>query len=519
MIDLNHILLFIACVSPLVLLAQAWRRGGLNRGWRLAACAVLIVTALAWTFARESAGFIGGGAWLVLLLLPAIAFRKIAEMVVQGRFAPARKLLLALRFVHPAGGLLEEAHILRALDLAQKGHIPAALKLLAPLRNDRTAAGRHAIAQSFRLTGDWDGLREWLKQRAPESAGQDEMALLPLYLRALGEAGLTDDLVREFRSCIANQTATPQNAAIHDACLLVLLAFCGRIKSVAQLLQTRLKKLPASAKEFWIATTELAAGETSTAYARFERLRASTDDGLIQADIAQRFNRAAGGRMPPSAVSQALLQHIEKTELAGARAFAPLARPTVVVAILLALNLTVFGAELMLGGSMNPSTLHRLGALELSAVWVRGEYWRLFTALFLHYGPLHLLFNLYALFVIGPGLERALGWLRFGVCYLLSGLGSGFGVLLLGLFRLTGAEQLVGASGCVMGLVGAWAGLLLRHRHAPLAGRRLRNILLIVVVQTAFDLSTPQISMAAHLSGLLTGTILGLIFAPRHFRG
>jgi rhomboid protease GluP len=303
--------------------------------------------------------------------------------------------------------------------------------------------------------------------------------------------------------------------------LLVLLAFSGQIKSVLQLFQTRLKKIPPNAQEFWIATSELAAGETSTAYTRFERLRASTDDGLIRAEIAQRFNRADGPRIAPlSAASQALLQQIEKMELVGVRAFAaPLARPTVVVTILLALNLTVFGAELVLGGSMNPSTLHRLGALELSAVWFRGEYWRLFTALFLHYGPLHLLFNLYALFVIGPGLERALGWLRFSVCYLLSGLGSGFGVLFLGLFRLTGAEQLVGASGCVMGLVGAWAGLLLRHRHAPLAGRRLRNILLIVVVQTAFDLSTPQISMAAHLSGLLSGTILGLIFAPRHFRG
>jgi rhomboid protease GluP len=66
-----------------------------------------------------------------------------------------------------------------------------------------------------------------------------------------------------------------------------------------------------------------------------------------------------------------------------------------------------------------------------------------------------------------------------------------------------------------MGLVGVWAGLLLRHRHTPMAGRRLKNILVIVAIQTAFDLSTPQISMAAHLSGLLTGVMLGLVFAPR----
>ena len=59
--DLNHILLFIACVSPLVLLAQAWRRGGLNRAWRLAAFAVLAVTGVSWLLEPDTAGFVGGG--------------------------------------------------------------------------------------------------------------------------------------------------------------------------------------------------------------------------------------------------------------------------------------------------------------------------------------------------------------------------------------------------------------------------------------------------------------------------
>ncbi len=188
---------------------------------------------------------------------------------------------------------------------------------------------------------------------------------------------------------------------------------------------------------------------------------------------------------------------------------------TRMVAIIMAANIAMFLLELAMGGSTNPRTLHRLGELELSAVRYNGEYWRLITALFLHYGSLHLVFNLYALFVIGPGLERAIGALRFGVFYLLSGLGSSLGVLFWRTLGLTRAEQLVGASGCVMGLVGVWAGLLLRDRHAPLAGRRLRNILLIVAIQTAFDLSTPQISMAAHLSGLVSGLALGLGLAPR----
>ena len=64
-----------------------------------------------------------------------------------------------------------------------------------------------------------------------------------------------------------------------------------------------------------------------------------------------------------------------------------------------------------------------------------------------------------------------------------------------------------------MGVIGISAGLLLRHRRTTLAGRQLRNILVIVAIQTAFDLWTPQISIAAHLSGFLSGTFVGLIFA------
>ena len=163
--------------------------------------------------------------------------------------------------------------------------------------------------------------------------------------------------------------------------------------------------------------------------------------------------------------------------------------------------------------------LHRLGALEPRAVVMNHEYWRLFTALFLHAGIVHLLFNLFALYVLGPPLERAIGSTRFCACYLISGLGSSAGVVALWMVRLTDTTQLVGASGCIMGIVGAWAGFLVRRRHAPLAKQRLWNIAMIVAIQVAFDLSTPQVSTSAHLFGLVTGFIVGLVVAPRPISG
>jgi len=182
---------------------------------------------------------------------------------------------------------------------------------------------------------------------------------------------------------------------------------------------------------------------------------------------------------------------------------------------LILLNVAAFLFEISIGDWNDPEVLHQIGALEPYAVVVQGQYWRLFTALFLHGGFAHLLFNVFALYVLGPPLERAIGAVRFTLCYLISGLGSSAGVVLLTVIGLVQVSQLVGASGCIMGIVGAWAGFLLRHRHAPNAKQRLANIFMIIVIQTAFDLSTPQVSMAAHLCGLIAGFFLGLILAPR----
>ena len=189
------------------------------------------------------------------------------------------------------------------------------------------------------------------------------------------------------------------------------------------------------------------------------------------------------------------------------------------VLILILVNVLAFLFEIFNGGWSDPEALHRIGAVEPDAVVLQGEYWRLFTGLFLHAGFLHLAFNLFALYVLGPPLERSIGTIRFLVCYLISGIASSAGVVVLTEIRLVHEGQLIGASGCILGVVGAWAGLLLRHRHAPFAKQRLANIGLIVAIQIAFDLSTPQVSMAAHMCGLVAGFFLGLLLAPRAVAG
>src|SRR2546423_14025346 len=104
-IDLNHILLFIACISPLAMLAQTLRRGGLYRAWRLASFAVLAVTGAAWLGNPNTAGFLGAGAWVGLLLLPAVGICKVLGIASHQRYGAGRRARRPVRFFYSAPGV------------------------------------------------------------------------------------------------------------------------------------------------------------------------------------------------------------------------------------------------------------------------------------------------------------------------------------------------------------------------------------------------------------------------------
>jgi rhomboid protease GluP len=176
----------------------------------------------------------------------------------------------------------------------------------------------------------------------------------------------------------------------------------------------------------------------------------------------------------------------------------------------------MFGAEIYFGGVTDFKTLDALGALHAPAV-LAGEWWRLGTSLFLHFGALHLIMNMLALRLLGPFVEFALGFGRFLIVYLLAGIGSMGMVMSFG----SGAspEQMtVGASGCIMGLVGATGALMIRgwlRERALSAKRKLVAVFLIIAMQTIFDAMIPQVSMTAHLSGALIGFATTVVLRDR----
>src|SRR5947209_3560163 len=202
MIDLNHILLFIACVSPLVMLAQTLRRGSLYRPWRLASFAVLLVTAGGWLANPKTAGFVGSGAWVALLLVPAVGIRKMSEFASCQDYASARRWAGLLRLLHPSSAMRDQKRAFTAMELAQSGDISGALAILRTVANNDTNVGRQAIAQTFRLRGEWANLVGWIRAEVPPSVRHNDFALMPLYLRALGEVGARDDLVLELATML-----------------------------------------------------------------------------------------------------------------------------------------------------------------------------------------------------------------------------------------------------------------------------------------------------------------------------
>ncbi len=188
-------------------------------------------------------------------------------------------------------------------------------------------------------------------------------------------------------------------------------------------------------------------------------------------------------------------------------------KPFVAWALLGAIVLTWALAELA-GGSADSATLIAFGAMEAGAV-AAGDYWRLFTAIFLHAGLWHLGLNCVSLFILGTQAEKVFGHARFAALYLLSGLGASALSYALNLSRLENAVG-VGASGAIFGLLGGLAAFFLinRDKLGAMGRSSLTALLILAGINLAFGLAVPGIDNYAHAGGFASGALIGLAFAP-----
>jgi membrane associated rhomboid family serine protease len=178
-----------------------------------------------------------------------------------------------------------------------------------------------------------------------------------------------------------------------------------------------------------------------------------------------------------------------------------------VVPALIAINILIFAVTAVEAGSVGRnanSSLFDQWALQPAAV-ADGAWWQLLTSGFLHIGPIHLVFNMIALWVIGRDLEQVLGSVRFLVVYLVSLIG---GSLVILLFE-NPASHTAGASGAVFGLMGGLAVVLIKLRLSP------SPALTIILLNVVISFVVPNISILGHFGGLAFGAAATAVLLRR----
>jgi membrane associated rhomboid family serine protease len=171
---------------------------------------------------------------------------------------------------------------------------------------------------------------------------------------------------------------------------------------------------------------------------------------------------------------------------------------------LIGINVGVYLLELLTGAGIDGQSgwIFFHGVLFGPAVGA-GDWWRLITAPFLHYGPLHLGMNMLVLWFIGPALESYFGHWRYLLLYIVSGLAGSAGALIASPNALT-----VGASGAIWGLMGA--AVVLEARRIYVFGGSAMGL---VVINLIFTLLVPGVSLGGHIGGGIGGAIAALAFS------
>jgi len=174
---------------------------------------------------------------------------------------------------------------------------------------------------------------------------------------------------------------------------------------------------------------------------------------------------------------------------------------------LIAINVVVFAVTVVQAHSLADN---RYAPLFLD--WVlypplvaHGQIVRLVGSAFLHFGPIHLLLNMYCLYIVGRFIETVIGPARYLTLYLVSMLGGSAAVMLFSHDVAT-----AGASGAIFGLFGVQAVILLRAKRSP------TPVLVVIAINVVFSFSVPGISVWDHIGGLIAGTLAGtgMVFGP-----
>ena len=185
-----------------------------------------------------------------------------------------------------------------------------------------------------------------------------------------------------------------------------------------------------------------------------------------------------------------------------------------VTALLILLNTLIFLIVEFTGGSENGQHMLECGAVYAPLIIEQGQWYRMITSMFLHFGAPHLINNMLVLFVLGQRLEPVTGKMKFLLIYILGGLGGNL-ISLIWDMRTGNYSLPAGASGAVFAVMGGMIYVIIRHR-GRVADLNMKQMLLMAAFSLYFGFASGGVDNAAHAGGLLCGFIAAVIvYHPR----
>lgn len=518
--DINHFLLLVVCASCLLLVVRFAGFSGkkkMNR-WVWTALVILAVVGTTYLLEPNVAGYVGGVFWIIFILLPALTSRYLQFLLNKQRYPQALGVSRLLGILQPFDDWKGMPEIIEAFALIQAGAVAEAEEVVKRRRDHERLMDRVLYSFYLTSTGRFTEYIRWIEETFANKALEKYPELIPRYLQALGETGRIREMIDIFSLCKDSLSSPPLRRHLMLG-RLYLFAFYGRHRDVEHLLQGPLKSLTPDSKSIWLATARQAAGDSEQALAILNEIKPSSPQPI-------RLLREKRLRSPLKPAVEGEKSELLKILDAEGRLVVQWLRFAYPITLtrhkrnayatygILAVMTTVFLLEVGSGGSTNTLNLIRLGAM-VKTPFTQFEWWRPITSLFLHFGFYHFLLNGLAFFIIAPYVESWLGRWRFLLIFFASGIIANFVDVAL---YTRPFVVLVGASGAVMGVLGATSHRLflgVSVEKSPAARRSLTLILYILAFQVILDLSTPRVSLRAHLLGLSIGFLLSVLLKRR----
>lgn len=180
----------------------------------------------------------------------------------------------------------------------------------------------------------------------------------------------------------------------------------------------------------------------------------------------------------------------------------------VTVALIL-INVLIFIAVELTGTSQDAWHVLNYGAVYTPYIVEKGEVYRLFTSMFLHFGIEHLVNNMLVLFVLGSRLEQVIGKIRFVLIYLLGGIAGNILSLVLEL-RSQEFSVSAGASGAVFAVMGAMIYVVIRNK-GWLGDLSMKQVLVMAAFSLYFGFTSSGVDNAAHVGGMIAGFVIAVL--------